>query len=56
MYQTKIKESIQKLEELKLELEHKFVTAETDRMYFNVKLREVELFIISLKNMLLLAS
>lgn len=56
MYQAKIKESLKVLEELKLELEHKFVTSEVDRMYYHVKLREVELFIISLKNMLLIAS
>lgn len=55
MYQAKIKESIKALKELKLELEHKFVTSETDRMYFHVRLRETELFIITLENMLLLA-
>lgn len=55
MYTQKIAQSLSALKELRTELEKKFVDSETDKMYFHVKLREVELFIISLENMLLIA-
>lgn len=55
MYTQKIAQALTALKELRTVLEQKFVDSETDKMYFHVKLREVELFIISLENMLLIA-
>lgn len=55
MYQAKLRKSIQALLELKLELEAKFIESEITRMYYDVKLREVEHFLITLENMLLIA-
>lgn len=55
MYTQKIAQALTALKELRTELETKFVNSETDQMYFHVKLREVELFIMNLENMLLIA-
>lgn len=55
MYQAKLRKSIRALRELKLELEAKFIESEITRMYYDVKLREVEHFLITLENMLLIA-
>lgn len=55
MYTQKIKNAIQALEELKTEMEALFVQSVTNRMYYHVKLREIELTIIKLENMLILA-